>query len=106
MNKPNYKNGSIVNLMASIKKAFGGKSAYEPLKNFDISSVYKNIVLIVIDGLGYEYLIKHGKDSFLYKNLKGKMTSVFPATTASAMTTYSTGLAPSTTRFNGLVYVS
>jgi len=92
--------------MASIKKAFGGKSAYEPLKNFDISSVYKNIVLIVIDGLGYEYLIKHGKDSFLYKNLKGKMTSVFPATTASAMTTYSTGLAPSTTRFNGLVYVS
>ncbi|MDP2736387.1 MAG: alkaline phosphatase family protein [bacterium] len=94
MNKPNYKNGSIVNLMASIKFFFGGKSDYEPLKSFNISDISKNIVLIVIDGLGYEYLVKYGKHSFLYKNLKGKMTSVFPATTASAMTAYSTGLAP------------
>lgn len=94
MNKPNYQNGSIVNLMASIKKALGGKSNYEPLKSFDVSNISKNVVLLIIDGLGYEYLIKCGKGSFLHKNLKGKMTSVFPATTASAMTTYSTGLAP------------
>jgi len=95
MYKPNYKNGSIVNLMASIKKAFGGKSDYKPLKGFDISNISdKNIILIIIDGLGYDYLIRCGRSSFLYKNLKGKMTSVFPATTASAMTSYSTGLAP------------
>lgn len=81
--------------MSSIKRAFGGNSKYEPLKNFDFSNFSsKNIVLIVIDGLGYNFLTKHGKNSFLYKNLKGKMTSVFPTTTASAMTTYSTGLAP------------
>lgn len=95
MYKPNYKNGSIVNLMSSIKRAFGGNSQYEPLDNFDFSNFSsKNIILIVIDGFGYDFLTKYGKDSFLYKNLKGKMTSVFPSTTASAMTTYSTGLAP------------
>jgi len=95
MYKPNYKNGSIVNLMSSIKRTFGGNSKYAPLENFDFSNFSgKNIVLIVIDGLGYDFLTKHGKDSFLHKNLKRKMTSVFPATTASAMTTYSTGLAP------------
>lgn len=92
---PNYKDGSIVNLMSSIRKSFGGNSLYQPLKNFDILSIYKkNIVLIVIDGLGYEYLKKYGKGSFLYKNLKGKITSVLPATTASAMTSFATGSAP------------
>lgn len=95
MIKPNYKNGSIVNLVSSIKKALGGKSKYKPLKDFDISHLSnKNIVLIVIDGLGYNYLKTYGKNSFLYKNLKGKMTSVFPATTVAAMTTFSTGFAP------------
>ncbi len=92
---PNYKDGSIVNLMSSIKKAFGGESKYKPLKGFDIDKISnKNIILLIIDGLGYEYLLKYGKESFLYKNLKGKITSVLPATTASAMTSFVTGVAP------------
>jgi predicted AlkP superfamily pyrophosphatase or phosphodiesterase len=91
---PNYKNGSIVNLMSSIRKAFGGKSLYRPLKGFDIGKISdKNILLLIIDGLGYEFLKKYGQGSFLDKNLKGEMTSVFPATTASAMTSFSTGVA-------------
>ena len=95
MYKPNYQNGSIVNLMSSIKKVLGGKSKYKPLKNFELSRISgKNIVLIVIDGLGYDYLTQYGKDSFLYKNLERKITAVFPATTASAMTAFSTGLPP------------
>ncbi|MDP1814557.1 MAG: alkaline phosphatase family protein [Leadbetterella sp.] len=92
---PDYRGGSIVNLMGSIKKAFGGSSLYGPLKGFDISGLAKkNIVLIVIDGLGYEYLVKYGQDSFLRENLRGKMTSVFPATTAAAMTSFLSGVAP------------
>lgn len=95
MHKPNYQNGSIVNLMGSIKKALGGKSKYRPLKNFNVADISgKNIILIIIDGLGYDYLKKYGKGSFLHENLKGKITSVFPATTAAAMTAFSTGLAP------------
>lgn len=81
--------------MSSIKKSFGGKSLYQPLKGFDVSGIYKkNIVLIIIDGLGYEYLLKYGKGSFLYKKLKREITSVLPATTASAMTSFATGVAP------------
>lgn len=95
---PNYRDGSIVNLMSSINEVFGGsKSLYQPLKlkGFDISKISnKNVVLIVIDGLGYEYLKKYGKNGFLHKNLKGKITSVFPATTASAITSFRTGVAP------------
>lgn len=92
--KPNYKDGSIVNLMSSIKMAYGGKSIYKPLKTLDLSSFpsQKNILLIVIDGLGYKFLNRHGKESFLYKHLQGKITSVFPATTACAMTAFSTGV--------------
>lgn len=92
---PNYKDGSIVNLMSSIKKAFGGKSLYQPLKNLDVAEISdKNIVLLVIDGLGLEFLKKYGKESFLHKNLYGEMTSVFPSTTASAMTSFAIGVAP------------
>ena len=94
MNKPNYKNGSIVNLMASIKCAFGGKSEYEPLGGFNISANSKNIVLIILDGLGYDFLNKYGKNSYLSRHLLKKITSVFPAGTASAMTSFATGLAP------------
>ena len=81
--------------MSSIKRSFGGNSQYKPLENFNFSNISeKNIILIVIDGLGYDYLTKYGKNSFLHKNLKGKITSVFPSTTAAALTTFSTGLAP------------
>jgi len=84
-----------VNLMSSIKKAFGGESLYQPLRGFDVESISdKNIILLVVDGMGYEYVKKYGKDSFLYNNLKGEMTSVLPATTASAMTSFTTGVAP------------
>ncbi|PIU09096.1 MAG: hypothetical protein COT31_00635 [Candidatus Moranbacteria bacterium CG08_land_8_20_14_0_20_34_16] len=56
---PNYKDGSIVNLMSSIRKAFGGKSPYQPLKDFNNGEISnKNIVLLIVDGLGYEYLKK------------------------------------------------
>jgi len=91
---PNYKDGSIVNLMSSISKAFGKKSSYKELKILPAKELNsKNVVLLVIDGLGYEYLKKH-KNSNLAKHLKGSFTSVFPPTTASAITTFITGLAP------------
>ena len=92
---PNYKDGSIVNLMSSIGRVLGWKSRYKPLKGLDLKLLKRrNVILIVIDGLGYEFLERYGKGSFLEKNLKQKITSVFPATTASAVTTLLTGVAP------------
>lgn len=77
--KLNYKNGSILNLVSSIGKALGAKMSYPPLRILNKNELkgYKKIVLMVIDGLGYEYLMKHGKNSIFNKYLKGKITYVF-----------------------------
>ncbi len=93
---PNYQGGSIVNLMSSIGRAWGAEFFYPVLKELPPDELYhsRNIVMIVIDGLGYEYLKKQGHQTVLWKNLRGKMTSVFPSTTAACVTTFATGLAP------------
>ncbi len=90
---PNYKDGSIVNLMSSISREFGTRAKYKPLKILNTSELKsKNIVLIIIDGLGYEYLMNYEKDRILKRNLKGRMTSVFPSTTGAAIPTFLTGI--------------
>jgi len=81
-------------LTSSILQAFGEKSAYAPLKELDGLANAQNIVLLVIDGLGYEYLKKHSKNSVFEKYLVRDITSVFPAGTPSAETTLKTGVAP------------
>lgn len=93
---PDYHGGSIVNLQASLITGLGGKpTGYPPLRDLPPSLVRRanKVVLLVIDGLGYSFLSSK-KDSFLNKQVRGKLTSVFPATTAAAMTSYFTGVAP------------
>jgi len=93
---PSYEGGSIVNLMASILSATGGRSQYAELRCLDTQQLTnaQHIVLLVIDGLGFEYLQSCSAGGMMRAHLKGSMTSVFPPTTASAVTTYLTGLAP------------
>lgn len=93
---PNYNDGSIVNLMSTIERALGGKPAYAPLKILKPEEVkgFRNVVLIIIDGLGYEYLKQHGKGTAFQEHLRGPITSVFPSTTATGVTTFMTGVAP------------
>jgi predicted AlkP superfamily pyrophosphatase or phosphodiesterase len=100
---PNYKDGSIVNLMSSIAKAYGSNPQYKELKILPAKELKgsKNIVLIVLDGLGYEYIKKNGKGTVFEKYLKGCMTSVFPSTTASAITSFYTGTAPQQHGYTG-----
>lgn len=97
MIQPDYKDGSIVNLMSSIMQGLGQASNHhQPLKELDSSRLNQaqNVVLLVIDGLGYQYLTEVGKKSTLHQHLHSKLTTVFPSTTASAITTFMTGLAP------------
>lgn len=96
MELPNYKDGSIVNLMSSIAGAFGARTDYKELRIFpkkELSGT-KNVVLLIIDGMGYEFLKEHGNGTLFKDNLKGKMTSVFPPTTAAAITSFVTATAP------------
>lgn len=97
MTLPDYHGGSIVNLMTSILLALGGANPlYPPLRGLNPSIFGRaaNIVLLVVDGLGYSYLCNAGAGSTLHRYLNGSMTSVFPSTTASAITTFLTGIAP------------
>ncbi|UCD05466.1 MAG: alkaline phosphatase family protein [candidate division WOR-3 bacterium] len=93
---PEYRDHSIVNLMSAILKAYGNNSIYKPLRNLDVDALRRstNLVLLVIDGLGHEFFIQHVKKGILARLPCEKITSVFPPTTATAVTTFATGLAP------------
>ena len=93
---PDYHGHSIVNLMASITTALGSEgSGYAPLVEFPPERLEKadNVVLLVLDGLGHHWLQARAASN-LAQHCVGAMTSVFPPTTASAITTYLTGEAP------------
>ena len=91
---PDYRGGSLVNLMSSIATALGGSSSYLPLTALlpETLAGARHLVLLVVDGLGHDYLL--GRDGALRRHLRGQLTSVFPSTTASAIPTFLTGLAP------------
>lgn len=94
---PDYRGAGIVNLTASLVTALGGEETlYPPVSFIDGESLRgaQNVVLVVIDGLGYEYLVRHGEGGALHRHLAGVLTSVFPTTTATAITTFLTGTAP------------
>ncbi|MDX1812978.1 MAG: alkaline phosphatase family protein [Gammaproteobacteria bacterium] len=83
--------------MASIAEAMGvPKNLYQPLDYLPSSGLEKSdtIILLMIDGLGYEFLKTHATNSFIFSQTKSSLTSVFPSTTASAVTSFATGQAP------------
>ncbi len=92
---PNYEE-SILNLINSILKHYNVKTKYNGLKILDEKLVhnYKNIVLIVLDGMGEHILKKISTNGFFMDNHLRKITSVCPSTTTAAMTTYYSGKPP------------
>jgi predicted AlkP superfamily pyrophosphatase or phosphodiesterase len=101
MELPDYHGGSIVNLMRSIERALDARpcdaaSAYPELSALPAAALSgaRNIVLLVIDGLGYDYLTGAGAGGVLQRQLKARITSVFPSTTATAVSSFLTGVGP------------
>src|SRR5919205_4341991 len=92
--RPDYAGGSLVNLVATLVAPRGGKALHEPLRGFTLDADVGNVVLLIIDGLGDNYLRRHGAGSELARRRKRALTSVFPSTTASAITTSYTGCTP------------
>jgi Type I phosphodiesterase / nucleotide pyrophosphatase len=95
--KPRYQGESIVNLMASILEATGTRpAAYPRLADpcLDGLAAHRHVVLIVVDGLGYGLLRAAAGAKVMREHLARRLTSVFPPSTASAVTTFLTGLAP------------
>ena len=83
--------------MASLIRACGGRSEDAGLAGLDPQRLEtaRHVVLLVVDGLGYDILQQSGSGAVLRRYLAGSMSSVYPPTTATAVTTYLTGLAPS-----------
>ncbi len=98
--RPRYDGASLVNLMASIEAGFGSAQAAPPRHRLlDLLPQQRlqearNVVLMVIDGLGDHYLLEHARDSLLARQRIGRISSVFPSTTATAITTFLTGCSP------------
>ena len=91
-----YQN-SIVNLSCSILKYFGAKSEHSTLEYVDelLKDDYKNVVVILLDGLGVDALQYHlAENSFFRKHLIHEYSSVFPPTTTAATTSLESGLTP------------
>lgn len=88
---------SILSLTASVQKHFGVKAEHSPLPEFDklLEKNYKNVVLMLFDGLGVSAINEHLPEaSFLRKHLVCGISSVFPSTTVAATVTVMTGLSP------------
>ncbi|MCG6897264.1 MAG: alkaline phosphatase family protein [Thiocapsa sp.] len=96
MQKPDYLGGSIVNLMSSIIRARGGRSEYPDLRELaaDTLAGVTNLVLLIIDGLGADWLAARSPGGMLSRAQRATLTSVFPSTTAAAIPTFLTGDAP------------
>jgi hypothetical protein len=95
-NRPDYQGAGIVNLMATLINARGGRAEVPELRTLPatVLSDARHLVLIVLDGLGSRWLARRGAGSHLAEDCSGELTSVFPPTTASAITTFLTGDAP------------
>jgi len=97
---PDYEGGSLLNLMASIVEARGDRGPHRPLR-FLPPSVFgrpMNLVYLVVDGLGVRQL-ERALEARRVPHFFGRMpwrrlTTVWPATTAAAVTTLSTGASP------------
>ena len=97
MRIPDYHGGSIVNLMASLQRGLDGPPhAYPEHRLLSAETVrqHRQVLLWVIDGMGLNYLSAQSQAVHLKANLLGGMTSVYPPTTAAAITTFLTGNAP------------
>ena len=94
---PDYAHGSL-GLMASIELACGGPgTGTAPLAELPPGALAarRSVLLLIIDGLGLDYLRQASADGPLANNILSGLSSVCPATTSAAITSFFTGLAPS-----------
>jgi hypothetical protein len=93
--KPDYSGGGLVNLMASLVAGRGGAPRH-PLASFPLQGISDatNVVLLIVDGLGDGFLQRRGAGGELARRRRSAITSVFPPTTAAAITTSYTGCTP------------
>jgi hypothetical protein len=93
---PDYAGGGFANLIATLAAARGGAPRHPTLDALPPAEIEDatNIVFVIVDGLGDQYLLAHGDGGHLARHRRGAIKAVFPSTTASAITTSFTGATP------------
>lgn len=96
MIRPDYAGGGFSNLVASLVEASGGAPRQPTLACLPVAELRdaQNIVFLIIDGLGDNYLRANGTGGHILKHRRQAISAVFPSTTASAITTSFTGATP------------
>jgi hypothetical protein len=94
--RPDYSGGGFVNLVASLVEALGGAPRHPPMACLPAAELRcaSNIVFLIVDGLGDNYLQANGAGGCLARHRRAAVSAVFPSTTASAITTSFTGATP------------
>lgn len=92
---PDY-NHSILNLITSILKYYKVETKHKSLETLDkqLTKKYKNVVFIVLDGMGETILEKCSPNGYFKSKQIDCITSVYPSTTTAALTTYYSGKPP------------
>lgn len=93
---PDYGAGGLFGLIRAIGEFLDGDAWRVPGGEGDSGDQGRApvLVFILIDGLGDDFLRRVGEGGSLLEHRAGRLTSVFPSTTASAVTSVLTGLAP------------
>lgn len=92
---PNYEH-CILNLITSILKNYNVETKHKSLESMDniLNNKYKNVVFIILDGMGEHILEKVSPTGYFRKKEIDCITSVYPSTTTAALTTYYSGKPP------------
>ena len=92
---PDY-NNCIANIPNSVMKYFGAETVGKSLLALDkhLNREYKNVVLLVLDGMGITILNDLDHEGLLRKHQTDKIDSVFLTSTVPATTALMTGLQP------------
>lgn len=89
---------SILSVAASVLTHFGVTDCpHKTLPEFDelLKKDYKNIVVMLFDGLGVSAIEEHlNENDFLRRNFVCPISSVYPSTTVAATTSITSGLSP------------
>ena len=92
---PNYDH-CILNTITSVLKYYNVETKHKSLEALDkiLDKKYKNVVFLILDGMGEDILNRVSPNGFFANNKIDMVTSVYPSTTTAALTTYYSGKPP------------
>ena len=93
---PNYDH-CILGTISSILKYYNVETKHKTSEKLDeilSSKQYKNVIFLVLDGLGEHILNPISPDGYFKNHQIDLVTSVYPSTTTAALTSYYSGKSP------------